>query len=52
VKSPQRQALPDDGGMAVRGRGASLYLKVTRRIVQGRRTLAVTDKHEAAGHMF
>ena len=52
VKSPQRQPLPDDGGMEVRAVDQAFVIEVIRRIVQRRRTLAVTDEHEAAGHMF
>jgi hypothetical protein len=51
VKSPQRQSLPDDGGMEVRAVEQAFIIKVIRRIVQRRRTLAVTDEHKAAGHM-
>jgi hypothetical protein len=52
VKSPQRQSLPDDGGMEVRAVEQASIIEVIGRIVQWRRTLAVTDEHEAAGHMF
>jgi hypothetical protein len=52
VKSPQRQSVPDDGGMEARAVEQAFIIKVIRQIVQWRRTLAVTDEHEAAGHMF
>jgi hypothetical protein len=52
VRSPQRQALPDDGSMEVHGLEQAFIIEIIQGIVKWRRTLAVTDEHEAAGQMF